>query len=308
MPDNQVLLKAGSFMYRLLYALPASLLAVFAVVGIMPAAYAQAPPAVTSPGVAPKQAQPEPNNSENNAMLAKAARLYYSTSKEGLSGFNCAVHPDWHALFVSAQPGSAISPADERIVLLNSVKITLHAHMNGSSTLDWEPVQDPNKPADQDSTNLLKNMHQATEQNLQGVLPFWTVLVDGSAIPDSSEGLEIAPTSSGYKIHFKQGANEVTETLGGSLLLEHFDVNLNGSSIKLVPSYQSTEKGLLVTGFQAQLLAQGAPAEKTQEMRVGIEYKTIEGFPIPSQLNMQVIGTGVFNFSFDGCAVSKQAN
>jgi len=307
MPDSQIVSKAGNLMYRFCFAPPVRLIAALAVACMAAAAFAQAPFAPAVPVVS-GQSQTQPSNSENDAMLAKAAKLYYSTSRAGLSGFTCAVHPDWHALFVSAQPGSAISPADERIVLLNSVKITLHARMKGGSTLDWEPASEPNKPSDQDSTNLLKNMHQATEQNLQGVLPFWTVLVDGSAIPDSAEGLEIAPTASGYKIHFKQGTNEVTETLGSSLLLEHFDVNLNGSSIKLVPYYQSTEKGLLVTGFQAQLLPQGTPPQKTQEMRVGIEYKTIEGFPIPSELNMQVVGTGVFNFNFDGCAVSKQAN
>ena len=295
-------------MYEFPFASPARLLAAFAVACMVAAAGAQAPSAAAIPAVVPGQTQAQPANNENDAMLAKAAKLYYSSSREGLSGFTCAVHPDWHALFVSAQPGSAISPADERIVLLNSVKITLHAHMKGGSTLDWEPASDLNKPPDQDSAILLKNMRQATEQNLQGVLPFWTVLVDGSTVPDSSDGLEITPTASGYRIHFKQGATEVTETLGSSLLLEHFDVNLNGSSIKLIPSYQSTEKGLLVTGFQAQLLPQGAAPEKTQQMRVGIEYKTIEGFPIPAELNLQVIGTGVFNFSFDGCTVSKQAN
>ncbi len=294
-------------MYKFSLALTARLLAAGAVAGMMTAAHAQAPPADTAP-VALGQAQAQPANSENDAMLAKAAKLYYSSAREGLSGFTCAVHPDWHALFVSAQPGSAISPADERIVLLNSVKITFHARMKGGSTLDWDSAIDANKPPDQDSANLLKNMHLATEQNLQGVLPFWTVLVDGSALPDSAEGLEITPTESGYRIHFKQGANEVTETLGSSLLLEHFDVNLNGSSIKLVPSYQSTEKGLLVTGFQAKVQPQGAQPEKAQEMRVGLEYKTIEGFPIPSELSLQVIGAGVFNFSFDRCTVSKQAN
>jgi hypothetical protein len=291
-------------MCQLSIAAPARWVAVLIVVCAMATAYAQNPGAGAAAGQTPAQTAA----GEYDAMLARAAKLYYSSTKEGLSGFTCAVHPDWHALFESAQPGAAISSADERIALLNSVKITLHARMKGGSTMDWEPAADPSNTLDHDSTTLLTNMHQATEQTFQGFLQFWTPFVDGSAIPESSAGLDIAPAGNGFSLHSKQDGTEVTEILGSSLLLEHFDVDLNGSSVKFVPSYQSTAKGLLVTGFQAQIRQQGASPEQTQEMRVGIEYKTVEGLPIPAQLNMQVIGTGVFNFALDACAVSKQAN
>ena len=41
-------------------------------------------------------------------------------------------------------------------------------------------------------------------------------------------------------------------------------------------------------------------------MNVDIDYQTINGFPIPDKLNMEVIGTGKFNFTFDGCATSTK--
>ena len=269
----------------------------------MAAADAQNPPAAAPPPAA--QGQPQPAATDYDALLAKAAKLYYSSANDGLAGFTCALHPDWHALFVSARPNEAVSPADDRIVLLNSVKITLHARMKGGSTMDWEQNPDPAKPLDQDSTTLLKDMHAATEQTLQGFLQFWTPFIDGSAIPQSSAGLDVTQTASGYILHSKSSDTEVTETIGNSLLLEHFDVIMSNATVKFAPSYQSSAKGLLVTGFQAQILQPGNPPEKAQEMRVGIEYKTVQGFPIPSQLNMQVIGTGIFNFAFDSCTVSK---
>ena len=39
-------------------------------------------------------------------------------------------------------------------------------------------------------------------------------------------------------------------------------------------------------------------------MHVGIDYQTMDGFYIPSRLNMEVVGTGIFNFTMDGCKVN----
>ncbi len=285
------------------------LLGAAATVCLMASAYAQDPSASTSPAPPAGQAaaKAQPATPENDAMLARAAKLYYSSAKAGLNGFTCLVHPDWHGLFVSANRDAAVAPDDARVVLLNGVRITMHARMKGGSTLDWEPASDPNKTLDEASTTLLKSMHEATEQTLQGFLQFWTPFVNGSTIPESSAGLEITPVEGGYSMHAKTSDTEVTETMSNSLILEHFDVKLNEASVKFAPLYQSTAKGLLVSGFQAQILAQGAPLEKAQEMRVAIEYQTVEDMPVPSRLNMEVIGTGIFNFTFDGCTVDKQA-
>ena len=89
----------------------------------------------------------------DDALLAKAATMYYSTAKAGLNGFDCAVHPDWHTVFASADPGAAISDSDSRLVLLNGVAITLHARLKGGSTLDWTPAA--GGATDADSTALL---------------------------------------------------------------------------------------------------------------------------------------------------------
>lgn len=238
----------------------------------------------------------------NDEVLAKAGKLYYSTAKAGLDGFSCSVHPDWNALFVSANKGTASASNDPRIALLDSVRITLHAHLKGSSTLDWTPPANPNT----DSAKLLDSMHQATDQTLQGFLQFWTPFVDGSAVPANTEGLEMTPTENGYKLHANQGGTEVTELMDSNLVLRHFDVSMSNATVKFVPTYQATEKGLLVEGFLAHILAAGAPPEQEQEMHVTILYQTLDGFPIPSRLMMEVVNTGIFNFTMDGCTVDRQ--
>jgi hypothetical protein len=268
-------------------------------------AQAANPPAPVAPVPPPAQGQPAAET--NNELLAKAAKLYYSTDKAGLAGFDCAVHPDWHALFLSDGNG-AVDAADPRIVLLNSVSIAFHARMKGGSGLDWNPAAHTGQPLDQESANLLDKMQAGTAQTLQGFMQFWTPFVDGSIVPDSSDGVEITPTDKGgYKLRAEQEGTTLTEVLSSGLVLQQFNVAMNGMTVNFSPSYESTEKGLLVTSFVAHIIPSGAATEQTDEMHVNIEYQTVDGFPIPAKLNLEELNHGIFNFVLDGCTVTRLA-
>ena len=62
----------------------------------------------------------------------------------------------------------------------------------------------------------------------------------------------------------------------------------------------------LCTPFAARLLHLGAPPEQAQVMNVAVDYQTVNGLTIPGQLSMEVIGTGTFNFTFDGCSTNTK--
>jgi hypothetical protein len=286
---------------RLLIALAAICLAT-------PAARAQDSP--PNPGQTPGAgaAQPSAKPNSENEWLAKTAKLYYSSTKAGLTGFDCDVLPDWHTLFVSANKGENIPEDDARIALLKTVKITMHARMNGGSTIDWVADTNADKPPDQTSSELLDGMHQSVQQTLEGFLQFWGPFIEGSVVPDSDEGLEITHTATVHTIHAKQGETELTEIFDSNLVLEQFNVVLSGASIKFSPDYKPTPKGLLVYGFVAHILPAGAAPEQAQEMNVAIDYQTVDGLIIPGHLNMEVAGTGMFNFAFDGCTTNQKPN
>ncbi len=239
-----------------------------------------------------------------DALLAKAGTMYYSTTKAGLNGFDCAVHPDWHAVVASANPGTAVSNSDSRVTLLNGVAITLHARLNGGSTLDWTPAA--GGATDADSTSLLTQMHQATNQTLLGFLQFWTPFVNGSVVPANSSGFDVTQGPSTFTLHLSSNGTDVTEVFSNDLLVEEFDVITGGNSIKFEPTYKATAQGLLVERFLAHIQQGNNPPGPVQEMRVGIEYQTITGFPIPRQLNIEMVGSGVFNMSLDGCTAVRQ--
>src|ERR1035437_8733372 len=112
--------KVGKFMNRLPF--PSSVRLTIALLAISLAASAvsaQAPaPGQTPPAATGQPAQPAPPatkpNPEND-WLARTSKLYYSSARAGLTGFDCEVHPDWHTLFVSANKSTAVEDADARI-------------------------------------------------------------------------------------------------------------------------------------------------------------------------------------------------
>ncbi len=195
---------------------------------------------------------------------------------------------------------------DPRIILLKNVKITMHARMKGGSTLDWVAASNPDKALDQSSTDLLDGMHQSVQQTLEGFLQFWSPFMEGTVVPDSTQGLEITHTPTEHTIHAKQGTTELTEVFSSDLVLKQFNVNLGSTSIKFAPAYKPTPQGLLVNAFDAHIMPAGVPPEQAQVMKVGIEYQTANGLTIPAQLNMEVEGTGTFNFTFDTCTTNPK--
>lgn len=250
------------------------------------------------------QSETSRRGNEDDALLARAAKLYYSTKTAGLTGFDCTIHPDWLSLIQSAENDSSVSDHSENVMLLKGVAVTLHARMNGASTLDWVQPLNASKPLDQASAEMLDRMHKAAEQTLMGFMQFWTPFVDGSVVPPNAGGMEITHSSSGITLHVKQPDTEVTEVFSNELILQKFKVVTDGKTIDLAPSYDSTDAGLLVSRFAARIGPENATAAQAQEMHVEIYYQTIGDFPIPSRLNMEVVGTGIFNFKLDGCRVN----
>jgi hypothetical protein len=283
------------FQVRLMAALSA-----FCLMASFAASYAQNPPAKSSASTGPA-----PGTISNDELLARAAKLYYSTTRAGLNSFVCEVHPDWHTIFVSTSKDSTIANDDPRIALLKTVKIILHGRLKGGSTVDWTPTAKPGPPIDADSARMLDSMHGGTNQTLQGFMQFWTPFVDGSTIPDSAQGLEIGNTETGHTIHADLSGTSLTESLDESLILRQFDVVAGGMTVHFAPSFKPTDKGLLVNAFHAQIQRPGVQPAQAQVMNVEIEYQTVSGFPIPARISMEVVNLGDFNFLLDGCSVNR---
>ena len=238
---------------------------------------------------------------DNDAWLTQTARLYYSSAKAGLKGFDCTLRPDWHALY--ATNGSSMSASDQQnIATLNQVGIVLHARMKGGSTMDWNPPAQLNS----DQSSLVGNMHDALNQTIvEGFMQFWTPFIENSVVPESSDGLEMTAISDGgRKIHAKDSDSEVDETFDSGRILRQYNVVMTSARIEVTPTYSPSAQGMIISHFHAFIHPADSTAA-TQEMNVEVQYETIDSFPLPTHLIMEVTGVATLHVALEGCSVQK---
>jgi hypothetical protein len=313
-------------MKRLPIAVPARAAAALLALSCL-LAHAQQLPA--GPGAATTPLQPATAASLNDSLMARATTLYSSTVKSGLHSFDCQVHPDWMKIMLSSRKGVALDSDDTRAALLGAVKITLHARLEGSSTLDWQAPPDNGQRRDQAAQDMLDRAHRSIESTLDGVLRLWIPLVDGSLAESFGEDdMEIAQTANGYvvrsadksrstgKLKDKQKSplqsqsqsqgQSITEEFDRSLLLQHFTMVDAGSTASLTPAFQPTPQGLLVSSFDALLQPAGVPPADARQMHIALEYQTVSGIQIPGKIGVELPNVAEMDFTFDGCTVNPQ--
>lgn len=261
------------------------------------------PPAISSSSAGP-MSQPPANPTTNDQFLSRASGIYFSAIRAGLNGFTCDVHPNWRTLLLSSSKGVSIASDDPRVTLAQSVKITLHARLAGGSTVDWDPIAGPAHPPEADSTSILDSLHTGTNQSLLGFMQFWSPFVNGSLIPTVSTDLKITNSEKGHSLHADVNGTAVTELIDDSLVLQRFDVVSPAMIVRITPTFQRTDKGLLVKGFLARLQAPGVQPDQAQEVHVEMEYQNVHDLPIPARINMDVTNSATFNFTLDHCSVN----
>ena len=264
---------------------------------ILTAASAQMPGA----GSAPQNQAPP---ADNAAMIARSVRLYYSAAANGLTSFDCNVHPDWRRLFETSVKHAAISADDPNVLFLDRVAITLHARFNGQSSLEWTPPAGSPTTANPSSPDMVSIMHKSTEQTLMGFLQFWIPFMNGSFIPGNAPAMQIDDSPTSATLHLKQPDADVTEVVSKTSILERMTIATGGKVVELLPSFHSTEKGLIVDRLVVHIRTGEQQLEKDQQMRVEIDYRDIQGFPIPQELSVEAIGAGTFTATLDNCHVN----
>jgi len=243
----------------------------------------------------------------NDTLLAKATGLYDSTARSGLRSFDCQVHPDWNKMMVSARKNASAAADDAKVALLSTVKITLHAHLSGGSTVDWRVPESPGKPLDEAQTSVLGKAHHGVESTLDGFLKLWSPLVNGSVAESLGEdGMDLAQTANGYTLRSKDKRYPRIEEFDRDLLLKHLIVVDSSTTVDLAPTFRSSAHGLLVHSFVARIQPQGAPPDASHQMRIGLEYQTVSAIQIPARISVEVPSVVEMDFALDRCIVNPR--
>ena len=254
--------------------------------------------------------------SDNDALLAHAAELYYSAVRPApahaiLDSFQCAVHPEWPGLLAAVDKSSGsstaqsytVAPSDPRLELLTPITVSVRTEINGAATLNWNQPSDSGKPLDQASADLLDRVHQTTAQELEGFFRFWITFINGTIIPKTSKGIEVRHSVAGVTLHAEMRDQKLDEIFSPDWTLKEFNVSMGGVSIRFTPTFDSTSEGLLVKTFDAYIQPPATESAQARRMQVALDYQTVNGFQLPSHLDIAVTGAGRVAFIFTGCTV-----
>ncbi len=281
---------------RLMLQTPRS--AILLAVCLVPCIVTSEPLAVDKPAT---QASPQ--------LVSLLNSLYYSTAKTGLNSFDCSVHLRFEKLRNGANQIVTFSEDDARVAVLKRIKITLHVRLTGRSTVDWDQSSAESSPLDKVSVAILDAAHKYTEPAMDGFLKTWVPMVNGS-FNNPSVGWTFIPKKQGkgFRLYYQEDNKSVLEDFDGSAVLQQYDAELPGIRVKVFPTFKPTDKGLLVNHLVSHLMlgAGGPPGVKPDdiETHTSIDYQTIDGFPVPAKLTVELVGNGVLSFTFDGCRVN----
>jgi hypothetical protein len=267
-----------------------------------------APP--PGPGQTPALASAPTVAGAKDALMARAELLYDSAEKSGLHASRCQVHPDWYLIMTSSKKGAPLAANDPRLPLLNQVRITLHARLNGSSSLDWQP---PPGRLDASAQATLDTAHRGIEQTVLGVLKLWAPLVNGS-IPESfgEDNFVLAQSENCYTLNSQDKQHSLTERFDRNLLLTQYISTESGSTIRIAPNFDRHREGLLVSSFIARIHAAGPGPQTTapetdEETRVAFQCAPFSqaadrAQPIPVKLAIEIPNVVTMNFALDTCS------
>lgn len=233
----------------------------------------------------------------NDAWLTHVRSLYTSTERDGLNGFTCAAQIDWRTMMASANKGTVDAAGERKIAALSGAHAQLEAHLDGSSNVD---IDVPTPPAD--LADSVQTIVGGTKQSIGGFVQFWSPFANESVIPENSAGVDVSTTAGGgHILHVSDSGTSVTETFDANDVLREYDVQMTGTTALVTPTFTPSAKGLQVTAFLAHYQAQGNAG---QDIQVKIGYSDVNGFSIPSDVNMSVVGTATINFTLSGCKVN----
>ncbi|MDE3201178.1 MAG: hypothetical protein KGN79_09690 [Acidobacteriota bacterium] len=281
---------------------------------LVPAAFLLA--AVTVAAQAPANASPA---SVDDAILAKAAKRYYSAVRPGtahgiLESFQCNIEPEWPTLLAAMDKAThrsstgTIAPNDPRLALLVPVTISVNAEINGRSTLNWNQPAEATQPLDENAAATLELVHQSVQHALEGFFQFWTPFINGTIVPKTSKGIQAHQTAQGLTLHAELRDQNLNEIFSPDFTLREFNVSMSGVHIRFNPVFEGTPEGLLVKSFDSHIQMPGTPPPPERTMQVTLDYQTVRGFQLPSHLSIDVGGTGHAGFAFSGCTVQTATN
>jgi hypothetical protein len=244
-------------------------------------------------------AQPVPNQ---KLVLSHARGAYYSLRQEGLDAFACDVTPNWQLVLEkeSRQNPQGVHNAIETLNQLhftvslasdNSVKLT-HNELTGQSSKMMA---------------ALGKIYGGMEQMATGFFDTWKMFLLNSPLPEVDSTYRLEAEGRRYVLSYKDDLTDVVTTMGRDFAISDLKVTTAQFDSAIQPTFLRTPKGLVLSAYQASYKSQNA--EETTQLKVAIDYQTVDGLQMLRRLNLSgTYGDSPFavELTFSNCRVTKK--
>ena len=225
----------------------------------------------------------------------KIEHLYYKPSEHGFHGFRCSATPDWDELYknvrVDAYLMESLKPA------LKQTQFQVVLGEDGASAVSHQ-LGEP--PRSLEVAERLRTTVDGLDNILAGALQSWAALSTHSMLPaPGDDNYEIERSDGKYRLRRRGEDSEERMVVDASGRIERVEESNARFSIVLLPRWEETAEGLILSGYEADITSEGASMEK---MRVGFAYMELRGQRLPQLVTLwmetpQGVLSGPISFS-----------
>jgi hypothetical protein len=230
-----------------------------------------------------------------SAAFREARSLYYIPADQGLQGFQCNVHFDWKS-FLEKANSTTVSDLDQRLLYLQSIRLSVTDDLKSSGSLDWSAPAPPPDPGD----NSVDQIRSGFQSLVTGFFETWNGFYTGSIISPDVHAV-VDRTSNGFHVFAHEPTRTADELFSPDFTLRSLHVSTPSFDSTLQPSFTNTPQGRLVTALSSTISQ--PPTAPASTVNMTIHYAPVGGFQIPSELLINVPGTASFDFHFENCTV-----
>jgi len=213
----------------------------------------------------------------DKAVIRLARDAYYSLVNRGLAKFQVTVAPDWKK-YVAEVTAAQSGPTPDAQKVAQMEEIQFLAAVNEEGEIRVKPFRSGGGDIDPSLAQVTDGM----KQMIQGFYTTWLPLVFSNPFPDPDVSYTLKRESEKYHVLTKDGETSSDIVLDKNYLATEMAVDMPKMKVKIVPSYEKTDKGLLLTGIDSDINSGQI------KVYVSIDYKEVQGFKLPSHVSYKV--------------------
>ena len=225
-----------------------------------------------------------------------ARKLYYTPVDQGLQGFQCDASFNWKQ-FVEQANNTPVSTLDQRLLYLQSIKLSVSDDLNSSGALEWTAPTPPPDGSEQSVAQIRTGLQTVIKAFFQS----WNGFYTGEMVSVTDNNTSVEHGANGYVLSARQGGKLAEELFSNDFTMLSLHVVTPDVDSTLTPVFQQTPGGRLVTGLNSTV--KQPPAAQRTNIDIAVHYAAVNGFQLPSELRIDVAGTAHFDFELSGCTV-----